>query len=173
MPTIELCEGCQKEYHKAYLTDDGVRLCSACYIELLKSELSRLETALKVEKQKHLDTSNWAMEQQERADLADLYKSENVELKARLKYAEDYKEIRLKEIEGLETEIADLREALFQHRTDMHQSSKRPCDTCRNSAKALGLTGLVPSGCARGWEIKERELLASIPKEAPNESPPK
>lgn len=41
LPTIELCEGCQREYHKAYLTDDGVRLCDGCYIELLKSELSK------------------------------------------------------------------------------------------------------------------------------------
>ena len=42
LKTIELCGGCEKEYHVGYRTDDDVWLCAACYIELSKSELSRL-----------------------------------------------------------------------------------------------------------------------------------
>lgn len=41
-----------------------------------------------------------------------------------------------------------LREALLQHRRDLHQYSSRPCPTCRKSAEVLGLKG-VPDSCAR------------------------
>lgn len=41
--TIELCAGCEKEYYAAFLSDDGVWLCSACYIELLKSKLNKFK----------------------------------------------------------------------------------------------------------------------------------
>ena len=34
----------------------------------IAKKVARLEDALKIEKQKHLDTSNWALEQQDRAN---------------------------------------------------------------------------------------------------------
>lgn len=52
-----------------------------------------------------------------------------------------------------EKEIEELREALLQHREDLHQSSTRPCPTCRKSAKILGLK--VPDQCARRRWDKE------------------
>lgn len=43
LKTIELCEGCEKEYHAAYKTDDDVLLCADCYIDLLKEENTKLK----------------------------------------------------------------------------------------------------------------------------------
>lgn len=40
-----------------------------------------------------------------------------------------------------------LKEALFEHRWDLHQRSNRPCPTCRQSAEILRLK--VPAECAR------------------------
>lgn len=55
------------------------------------------------------------------------------------------------EIQQLKVENEELREALLQHRMDLHQRSGRPCPTCRRSAKILGLD--VPSECAKGeWD---------------------
>lgn len=45
----------------------------------------------------------------------------------------------------LAVECDRLREALIAHRIDLHQSSDRPCPTCRQSAAALG--GNAPGGC--------------------------
>ena len=42
LKTIELCEGCEKEYHEAFRTDDDVLLCAGCYVDLLKAELAKL-----------------------------------------------------------------------------------------------------------------------------------
>lgn len=61
-----------------------------------------------------------------------------------------------------EKTVAELREALFQHREDLHQYSKRPCATCRNSAKALRITALVPDSCSPAWNMEERELKEVI-----------
>lgn len=43
-----------------------------------------------------------------------------------------------------------LRKALIGHRADLHGGSTRPCSTCRESAEALGIAGMVPAQCARG-----------------------
>ena len=43
-----------------------------------------------------------------------------------------------------------LRAALIEHRADLHGGSTRPCATCRQSAEALGIEGLVPGQCSRG-----------------------
>jgi hypothetical protein len=59
-----------------------------------------------------------------------------------------------------EKQVAELREALFRHREDLHGFSRRPCSTCRHSAEALGIKHLVPDSCAIGWETDERELQA-------------
>jgi hypothetical protein len=48
----------------------------------------------------------------------------------------------LTRLQAMETE---LRSALIAHRIDLHQSSGRPCPTCRQSAKALGPN--APGGC--------------------------
>ena len=42
-----------------------------------------------------------------------------------------------------------LRAALIEHRADLHGGSSRPCATCRQSAEALGIDGLVPGQCSR------------------------
>lgn len=42
-----------------------------------------------------------------------------------------------------------LEKALLGHRADLHQYSKRPCPTCRESAIALGIQNKVPNCCAR------------------------
>lgn len=57
------------------------------------------------------------------------------------------------EIEKLKAENEKLRDALLQHRADLHCGSSRPCETCRNSAKVLGLD--VPDQCARDYWDKE------------------
>lgn len=68
-----------------------------------------------------------------------------------------------KQLVAFQRQMKGLREALFQHREDLHQYSKRPCPTCRNSAKALGLTGLVPDSCSPAWEgVKERKLEQAL-----------
>lgn len=43
---------------------------------------------------------------------------------------------------------ARLRAALIAHRADMHHPSKRPCQTCKDSAVALGIDAKVPNSCA-------------------------
>ena len=45
--------------------------------------------------------------------------------------------------------ITCLREALMQHRSDLHEWSGRPCPTCTLSARALGIHGAVPNQCGR------------------------
>lgn len=47
-----------------------------------------------------------------------------------------------------EERVVELEGALWQHRCDLHRASHRPCPTCRQSAKALGIDGLVPYHCA-------------------------
>ena len=42
LKTIELCEGCEKEYYEAFRTDDDVLLCASCYIEVIKSDNAAL-----------------------------------------------------------------------------------------------------------------------------------
>lgn len=62
-------------------------------------------------------------------------------------------------IHPLEARIEELREALFQHRADLHGYSRRPCATCRNSAKVLGISDLVPDSCSPAWDgVNEREM---------------
>ena len=62
---------------------------------------------------------------------------------------------------ALQRQVEGLREALFQHRADLHGYSKRPCATCRNSAKALGISKLVPDSCSPAWNsVDERKLKA-------------
>ena len=46
------------------------------------------------------------------------------------------------------SKVEALRAALLGHRADLHGGSKRPCPTCRDSAEALGIDGLVPDCCA-------------------------
>ena len=59
----------------------------------------------------------------------------------------------LEELFEVKVENKRLRKALIDHRRDLHCSSKRPCETCRNSAKALGIK--VPDQCAReDWDEK-------------------
>ena len=43
LKTIELCEGCEKEYRVGFKTDDDVWLCANCTVELLKAENARLD----------------------------------------------------------------------------------------------------------------------------------
>ncbi len=43
--------------------------------------------------------------------------------------------------------IEELKRVLLNHRWDLHGRSKRPCQTCRESAEVLGLD--VPDQCAR------------------------
>ncbi len=52
-------------------------------------------------------------------------------------------------IRTLQADVARLREALLEHRADLHGYSTRPCPTCRKSADALGLRGRVPDTCSR------------------------
>lgn len=49
----------------------------------------------------------------------------------------------------LEAENIRLRQSLINHRADLHNYSKRPCPTCRESAKVLGIAGKVPDCCAQ------------------------
>ena len=49
-------------------------------------------------------------------------------------------------IESILKKNAELREALIAHRLDLHCRSKRPCSTCEQSARALGID--VPNHCA-------------------------
>jgi len=46
----------------------------------------------------------------------------------------------------LRIKIRTLRRALINHRIDLHNRSNRPCPTCRDSARALGI--IVPDMCA-------------------------
>jgi hypothetical protein len=48
--------------------------------------------------------------------------------------------------EQLVRENERLRAALIAHRADLHMGSSRPCPTCRESAKVLGIK--VPDRCA-------------------------
>ncbi len=61
------------------------------------------------------------------------------------------------------------REALLEHRADLHEGSTRPCPTYRKSAEALGFSGIVPNSCAtEGWDKKaqaEPELRRRTKKE--------
>ncbi len=57
------------------------------------------------------------------------------------------------EVEGLYKEKRELKKALIGHRWDLHDGSKRPCATCRESARVLGLE--VPNGCAKERWDKE------------------
>ena len=50
-------------------------------------------------------------------------------------------------IEPLKAKIKELRTVLIAHRADLHQGSSRPCGTCQDSAKALGI--VVPGRCAQ------------------------
>ena len=43
LKTKELCEGCEQEYFEAFMTDDDVRLCASCYIEIIKSDNAALQ----------------------------------------------------------------------------------------------------------------------------------
>lgn len=65
-----------------------------------------------------------------------------------------------------QAETARLRAALIEHRSDLHQYSKRPCPTCRQSAEALGITDKVPYSCAR--ERHDKPALAAL-AEVPHE----
>ncbi len=49
-------------------------------------------------------------------------------------------------IRSLLRKIEELKKVLFGHRWDLHCGSNRPCGTCRESARALGLD--VPDQCA-------------------------
>jgi hypothetical protein len=49
---------------------------------------------------------------------------------------------------ALEARVAEAEKALIGHRKDLHGYSRRPCPTCRASAKALGIEKLVPDSCA-------------------------
>ena len=61
-------------------------------------------------------------------------------------------------ISDLEKALDEARKALIAHRTDLHCGSSRPCETCHQSAKALGIN--VPDRCA---QIKtDREALDKI-----------
>ena len=51
-----------------------------------------------------------------------------------------------------------LRAALIEHRADLHNRSKRPCPTCRQSAQALGIK--VPDTCA--YPDTDRAALALL-----------
>ena len=55
----------------------------------------------------------------------------------------------------LQAKVERLKEALFGHRWDMHERSKRPCSTCRKSAEVLGLK--VPDHCA--YERLDKQAL--------------
>ncbi len=55
-------------------------------------------------------------------------------------------------IEPLKAKIKELRTVLIAHRADLHQGSSRPCGTCRDSAKALGI--IVPDRCAQSHTDK-------------------
>ncbi len=61
---------------------------------------------------------------------------------------------------ALEEENNILRKALIGHRSDLHQASRRPCPTCRESALALGIE--VPYRCAQ-WITDKRALDALTP----------
>ena len=63
-------------------------------------------------------------------------------------------------------EITRLREALLAHRADLHEYSKRPCPTCRQSAKVLGIK--VPDSCARA--ASDRAALAPVADDAKGEN---
>lgn len=54
------------------------------------------------------------------------------------------------QVRTLQGELEEMRAALIAHRADLHCWSSRPCPTCRDSAKALGIHGKVPDICARG-----------------------
>ncbi len=64
-----------------------------------------------------------------------------------------------------ETRLGFARAALIAHRADLHQGSNRPCATCRNSAKVLGIDRFVPDHCASAETDREALRKAS---EAPH-----
>ena len=63
----------------------------------------------------------------------------------------------------LVAENVRLRAALINHRADLHSGSSRPCETCRQSAAALGIS--VPDKCARG-SLDAAALLEVVDREA-------
>ena len=69
------------------------------------------------------------------------------QLEAKLAKAEVLNDFYIEGLEKSEAKIEQLKDALLQHRADLHQGSKRPCPTCRKSAEVLGLN--VPDRCAR------------------------
>ncbi|KKM25804.1 hypothetical protein LCGC14_1591310 [marine sediment metagenome] len=73
----------------------------------LQPKIVALEEQLKIEKQKHLDTANWALEQQERADTLD----------TKFKEAED-------KVETLDMSLTSFEEHHVAHTEDLNQELK-------------------------------------------------
>ncbi len=71
---------------------------------------------------------------------------------------DDVRAALLAKLDGL-TNVEALRGALIVHRADLHSGSTRPCSTCQQSARALGIEHLVPNGCARS--DTDREALST------------
>jgi hypothetical protein len=57
--------------------------------------------------------------------------------------------VQREEIARLKERVAELERVLLAHRADLHEFSQRPCPTCRDSAKVLGIHDLVPGCCAQ------------------------
>jgi hypothetical protein len=74
----------------------------------------------------------------------------------------EYKSLLLAHLLAALDRTEALEQALLAHRADMHEGSNRPCPTCRQSAKALGLK--VPDRCARGEDDKAALALIAPPE---------
>lgn len=64
----------------------------------------------------------------------------------------------------LGAKLEAMQRALLGHRHDLHQYSRRPCATCRESAAALGIVNIVPDSCAD----READLVALAAQEEPS-----
>jgi hypothetical protein len=74
----------------------------------------------------------------------------------------DYAALKTK-LAQAEAERVRLQEALWQHRIDLHEYSRRPCETCAKSARALGIPhSEMSQRCMRMDENREaKEALAA------------